>query len=493
MRKGFTIVELLIVVVVIAILAAVTIVAYNGITRRASETGIKSDLRNTATKLNMVKSEQGTYPTSLNDSEKSESSTNILSYTSDGSTFCLSGTTKAANGPVFYVTHGGIIQAGGCPSTNIVWSQIAAGDSHSVGLSQDGKVYTWGSDSNNQLGNGATTGDVTRPADISSSGALAGKTITQVAAGSSSSYAVTSTGSLLAWGLNSKGQLGDGTSTPRSSPVTVGGALTGKVVTQVSASGIHVSALTSDGRVYSWGDNPSGQLGDGTYGNNRTTPSATAGAIATKTITKIAVGDNNGYAIASDNTLYGWGLNDLGQVGDQATTRRSTPVSLNLAFMSKIITQFSGGNNYGMALASDGTIFGFGDNADGQLDGGGNTFWSPEDITGYGGGALIGKTPTQLLAAGSASHALTSTGLVIGWGKNASGQIGNNQTINADIPVVITGALSGKTIVKIGGGPDHRFAIDSDGRAYSWGNNASGQLGVGSTAQQRIPTLVLEP
>ncbi|MGV9001657.1 MAG: type II secretion system protein [Candidatus Saccharimonadaceae bacterium] len=115
MKKGFTIVELIIVILVIAILASIVVVGYNGATKRAVEAGLKSDLKNTAIKLDSARTNQGAFPLILAAADKSESDGSVLTYQSDGLTFCLSGTTKKTGGPTYHIIQGGTVEAGVCP------------------------------------------------------------------------------------------------------------------------------------------------------------------------------------------------------------------------------------------------------------------------------------------------------------------------------------------------------------------------------------------
>ena len=130
-------------------------------------------------------------------------------------------------------------------------------------LTSDGKVFAWGENSSGQLGNG-TTNDSTTPVAVDMRGALSGKTVTAIAAGSYHTLVLTSDGKVFAWGYNGWGQLGDGTTTHRTTAVAVdmSGALLGKTVTAIAGGGGHTVALTSDGKVFAWGQNTYGQLGD---------------------------------------------------------------------------------------------------------------------------------------------------------------------------------------------------------------------------------------
>ena len=154
------------------------------------------------------------------------------------------------------------------------FKQVSAGDYHSLGLTNDGAVYAWGDNWAGQLGDGTTTSRTT-PTLVT---ALSGQTVTALAGGDSHSLAITSTDAVYAWGYSGYGQLGDGTTTSRSTPTLVT-ALSGQTVTAVAAGYAHSLALTSTGAVYAWGNNGDGQLGDGTT-TQRLTPTMVVSALA---------------------------------------------------------------------------------------------------------------------------------------------------------------------------------------------------------------------
>ena len=160
-----------------------------------------------------------------------------------------------------------------------------------------------------------------------------------------------------AWGSNYSGQLGDGTNTNRDVPVAVdaSGVLAGKTVTAISAGNFYSLALTSDGKVYGWGDNGYGQLGDGTT-TRRHVPVAvnTSGVLAGETVTAISAGAIHSLALTSDGRVYAWGDNGQGQLGDGTTTDHNVPVAVNTSgvLAGKTVTTISAGLFYSLALAS---------------------------------------------------------------------------------------------------------------------------------------------
>ena len=197
----------------------------------------------------------------------------------------------------------------------------------------------------------------------------AGEAGTQISIGNEYSCALTQDGTVACWGRNEHGQLGDGTTTNRSVPVAVtGGALAGKTVTHVATSAWHSCALTQDGNVACWGGNDYGQLGDGTTTNSSVPIAVTAGVLAGKTITRIAIGAWHSCALTSDGVVVCWGYNYDGQLGDGTTTNRSVPVAVTGgALAGKIVTHFATGSVHSCALTSDGVVACWGANVYGTL------------------------------------------------------------------------------------------------------------------------------
>jgi alpha-tubulin suppressor-like RCC1 family protein len=219
------------------------------------------------------------------------------------------GTTTDRNAPV--------------PIGTDIWSAIACGGGHSLGISGSQKLFSWGEALYGCLGDG-TTSTRSSPVQVGTSNWSA------VAAGAYSSYAIRSDGKLFAWGDNSvgaPGKLGDGTTINRSTPVQIG---TDNWI-KISANYQHVAAIRSDGKLFAWGSNSSGQLGDGTT-TNRSTPVQ----IGTDSYTAVAASFRTVLAIRSDSKLFAWGDNFVGSVGDNTTTNRNAPVQIGSGNWSSV-------------------------------------------------------------------------------------------------------------------------------------------------------------
>ncbi|WP_395739382.1 choice-of-anchor D domain-containing protein [Prosthecobacter sp.] len=371
-------------------------------------------------------------------------------------------------------------------------TSVSAGNNHTVALCSDGTVAAWGSNSNGQLGNNGTT-QSSVPVVVTTGGALAGKTVTAVSAGGFHTLALCSDGTVAAWGYNLYGQLGNNSTTQSSVPVTVntGGALAGKSIVAVFAAYYHSVALCSDGTVFTWGYNGNGQLG-----NNSTTNSSvpvavtTSGVLAGKTVSALAVGQYHNLALCSDGTLTSWGYNFYGQLGNNSTTNSLVPVAVTTsgALAGKTVTKVSAGFSHSLALCSDGRLVSWGYNNNGQL-GNNSLVQSTVPVAVITTGVLAGKTVTRMAGGFAHTLALCSDGTFAAWGNNSNGQLGSNSSATSLVPVDVSGAgvLAGKSIAVLSAGSIHSVALCSDGTVASWGSNFNGQLGSGGGTSFPVP------
>lgn len=353
-------------------------------------------------------------------------------------------------------------------------------------------AYAWGYNFSGQLGDG-TTDDSPIAMPVLRSGAFAETTLTSITGASFHTLTATSDGRIYGWGYNGDGELGDGSVNDRPTPgeAFMDGALNGKTVIALSHGSLHSLALTADGLVYAWGYNGSGQLGDGTdFDHSIPMPVDASGALAGKFVIAIAGGDDHSLALTSEGKVYAWGRNDFGQLGDGTTTRSDSPVPVSTlgALAGKTVVAIGGGHSHSLALTSEGLIYAWGFNQNGQL-GDGTTANSSEPVAVTMSGVLNGKTVTAIAAGGDHNIVLVSDGHVYGWGRDDYGQLGDDSTLQSNTPVAVdtTGTFGAKTIVAISAGHTHSLALSSDGKLFAWGNNSSGQLGDGTTINRVIP------
>nr|WP_082312815.1 Ig-like domain repeat protein [Salinispora fenicalii] len=359
-------------------------------------------------------------------------------------------------------------------------TRVLAQSVPSAAAGPPGTGLAWGNNSDGELGDGTTT-DSSTPVAVD---LPADTTITAIAAGTAYGLALTSAGTVLAWGDNSAGQLGDGTTTDSSTPVAVD-LPAGTTITAVAAGDRHSLALTSTGTMLAWGENFIGQLGDGTT-TRRSTPVAVNLPTGT-TITAVAAGDRHSLALTSTGTMLAWGENFIGQLGDGTTTRRSTPVAVNLP-TGTTITAVAAGDRHSLALTSTGTVLAWGDNSAGQLGDGTLT----DSSTPVAVDLPAGTTITTVAAGAYHSLALTSADTLLAWGYNIFGQLGDGTTTDKSTPVAVD-LPAGTTITTVSGGARHTLAVTSADTLLAWGHNNFGQLGDGSTTDSNTPVAVNLP
>ncbi len=379
-------------------------------------------------------------------------------------------------------------------------TQLTAGDSHTCVRTSDGTAACWGADSRSQLGDRGTT-SVGSAVAVDPSGTNLGASIAKVAAGGSSTCAISGTGALGCWGFNHTGQLGRGTEGQSKVPAAaVSGVLTGQAVQEV-AGGYRFACARTASSVACWGSNTYGQLGDGTT-TDRNTPVAvaTAGtALAGKGIADLAVGSYHACALADDGTVACWGRGASGRLGAGSTTNRSTPGAITTAGTAldgKTITTIAAGGSHSCAAASDGTVACWGFNSYGQVGDGTTTGRTVPTAVTRPGSPLEGHVAVQLVAGNSHTCARTDAQGLTCWGDGDFGLLGTGVTSGAPdaltpVAVTTTGTpLAGKAISHLTAGWYHNCVTTTDGVAACWGYNGDGQIGNGNSTSVSVPTAV---
>ncbi len=356
-----------------------------------------------------------------------------------------------------------------------VVAALSAGSGHTCALTTGGGAVCWGANRDGQLGDGEACGAVcTTPVGVSALGSGA----VSVSAGDFHTCVVTTAGGVACWGRNGDGQLGDGTTTTRTSPVDVSGLTSG--VAGVSAGDTHTCAVTSSGGVKCWGRNDDGQLGDGgTCGTVCTTPVDVAGL--PDGVAAVSAGDHHTCALTTEGGVKCWGLNVYGALGDGTITARSTPV--DVAGLAGIVAVSAGGWHT-CALTTEGGVTCWGRNIYGALGDGATVSRStPASVSGLTGGVAA------ISAGDYDTCALTTEGGVTCWGLRVYGPPGEGAFSIRTAPARVSGLAA--TITAISAGDYHNCALTAAGGVKCWGYNAYGQLGNDTITTRASPVDVV--
>ena len=296
--------------------------------------------------------------------------------------------------------------------------------------------------------------------------------VIQVAAGGSHTAAVTKDGDLYMWGYNNYGQLGVYTNVDKNTPVLVNNsttALPAKSVKYVALGGSHSAAITKDGSLYIWGWNNYGQLGDGTT-TDRYTPIKIMDNVAS-----VSLGNSHSAAITKDGSLYMWGYNGNGRLGDGTTTDRYTPVKIMDNVASANL-----GDDHSAAITKDGSLYMWGKNDCGQLGDG-----TTDNKTNKTRPHRVASNVQSVELGDVHTTVISKDGGLYTWGYNYYGQLGNGTTTKSSNPIKIM-----NDVVSCAGGYNHTVALKKDGTVYTWGRNNCGQLGDGTTTDRTSPVAI---
>ncbi|OYU43253.1 MAG: RCC1 repeat-containing protein, partial [Burkholderiales bacterium PBB4] len=393
--------------------------------------------------------------------------------------------------------------------------QLAGGADHSLVLTQDGQVFSWGDDSSGQLGSGRLLFQSTPLTSVQ----IDARSIAELAAGSYHTLARMRDGSAISWGNNAYGELGDGTLTSRGIPIKIAGlskvnavaageqhslaadalgdvwawgsnengrlgqgnsdqsnskfplkvpALQG--VTTVQAGKAHSLALTRDGQVFSWGSNFSGQLG--VSGSSRASPTQVEFLVPDTRIVAIGAAGDHSFALDSEGRLWSWGENEYFQLGHRSYARSSEPRYLSSLETRGKVKTFAIGPVGGAAVLEDGSLWVWG--FYGRYD-------EPTQVGGLPG-------PVAKAHLGESHLVITLVdGRVLSSGDNRFGQLGDGSvTPTNDLVFVAVKGISAP-LLECSTGYFHTLAVDASGRLMAWGDNTRGQLGIGVAVNRSVP------
>jgi alpha-tubulin suppressor-like RCC1 family protein len=292
-----------------------------------------------------------------------------------------------------------------------------------------------------------------------------------ISAGVYHTLVIDSAGHMWASGQNGSGQLGDGTTTTRLTPVAIAPSQT---FSEVATGNFHSAAIDTNGHLWTWGGGSSGQIGNGAVAD-ALTPTAVTPTVKYK---KVVLGGNHDLAIDEFGKLWVWGLDGNGQLGDGLTAQRTTPFNITPSVTYKTI---AGSQDASFAIDTNGHLWTWGSGANGQLGNGSTTSTLvPTEITASTLYKSVSASHQHVLAVDSNKH-------LWAWGANSNGQLGNGSLTTSLIPVAISAS---STFTSTDVGSDSSVALDTAGRVWSWGANSYGQLGLGDTTRRLSPTAV---
>ncbi|MFH1282651.1 MAG: T9SS type A sorting domain-containing protein [bacterium] len=366
---------------------------------------------------------------------------------------------------------------GSTPLLNIT-RMLDGGDSHTVALKADGTVFSWGYNSNGELGDG-TEVNKTKPVHVIG---LEGKKIVAVSAGDQHSFALADDGSVWMWGDNDAYQLNNGTVYDKSIPEQIRG-LKDKTVIALSAGEDYALALADDGSVWGWGENSDGQLGDGTKIDKNILVQVIN--LQNKKIIAVSAGKIHSLALADDGSVWAWGDNGDGKLGDGTVNDSAVPVKV-AGLEDKKIVAIAASYVHSVVLGEDGSVWAWGHNVNGELGNGTKTNSNiPVQVIG-----LEDKTIIGVAVGYDHTLVLTRDGSVWAWGRHDNGELGDGTKDDKSIPVQVIG-VEGKHIISVSAGEEFSFALADDGSVWAWGDNNFGQLGDGTKNERLNPVRVL--
>ena len=334
------------------------------------------------------------------------------------------------------------------------------------------ELYTWGFNNKGQLGDGTIT-NRSSPGTV----AGAGTTWSYISAKSCNSSGIKTDGTLWTWGNNLSGELGDGTTTSRSSPGTVAGGGTNWCF--VNMGGSSGSAIKTDGTLWTWGSASSGRLGNQSpFG--RSSPGTTAGGGTNWCA--VSMSSNNTAGLKTDGTLWTWGGGFGGINGDGTTTARSSP-GTTAGGGTNWCAVSSGGQSMA-AIKTDGRLWTWGYNNCGVLGDGTTTSRSSPGTTAGGGTTWCAVSVNAYV-----SHAIKTDGTLWTWGCNFNGNLGDGTTTNRSSPGTVAGGGTNWCSVSVGN--NYSVAIKTDGTVWTWGLSDCGSLGDGTLTNRSSPTTIL--
>jgi alpha-tubulin suppressor-like RCC1 family protein len=374
--------------------------------------------------------------------------------------------------------------------------------SSSLGIQVNGTLWAWGNNATGLLGQNDIIAR-SSPVQVTTLSNFIDVAIINTTGGNTA-FALASDGKLFAWGNSPFGETGLGNTVTRSSPTQIGSSSWTQIAGIGGPGFSTMIGLTIAGTLFGWGRNNNGMVGDGTTAS-RSAPTSIAGTwIGLAGSEYIGSSGYTGMAIKSDNTIWTWGINLYSGVGDNTSIDRSAPVQI-LSNINPVLvlspiqigtsswTQISAGAGHSLALRTDGGLFTWGLNTVGQLGGPGGGATTASTVNRSSPSQIGISSWTTISAGTSISAAIRSDGGLFTWGLNAQGQLGGAgggattaSTVNRSSP----SQIGTSSWTNISASNSFMMGIDYTNRLFTWGNNNLGQLGVGDTIQRSSPVQV---
>ena len=371
-----------------------------------------------------------------------------------------------------------------------VLESVSAGTDHACGVTPQHVAYCWGSNADGELGNPAVTapcvgGDT--PCSLKPVRVVGAVPFASISAGHGFTCGLTTAGIPYCWGANAFGQLGIGSQSPAKRPTRLG--IEGVSFASISAGDSHACAVTTGGAAYCWGSNASGKLGTGRAGGGHTVPVPVSGHLVFRAI---SAGYFHTCALTRDGRVYCWGRNEQGEVGNAPRAQASAPV--RVAGDSVRFVHAAAQFDYTCAVDAGGALRCWGANCFGQLGADSLTEQCGTPAMPCSTTPALVRTAVRLQTVSNTfSHtcALAADGSVLCWGENSAGQLGNRNTGDrVTIPAPVAGATGYRAV---SAGRAFTCGITAQGAPACWGLNDKGQLGSGASGNQTAPTPVATP
>jgi len=356
--------------------------------------------------------------------------------------------------------------------------QISLGSQFTCAILGDGTLKCWGYGAGGRLGIGSTT-DENTPQTVNLG---IGKTAVSLSVGGDHTCAILNSGSIKCWGMGSLGQIGDGSNdNVRSTPSSVNLGF-GRTAMSVSAGYGHTCAVLDNGSVSCWGQGTQGELGDGTT-STRSSPALTSSLGTNRTAVAVSAGYSHNCVILDNGLVSCWGAGGIGQLGNGGTSQQNSPTLTSSLGANRTAVAISSGSYHTCAILDNGSVSCWGFGGYGQLGNGGNSNQNTPQTINLG----LGRTAVSISAGGAITCAVLDDASITCWGSNQVGQLGLGTTTDHNTPQTVNLGF-GRTTVSVSTTSTHTCAVLDDGSLSCWGSNQYGQFGDGAFQNRLEPS-----